>query len=702
VSFTDDCDNPQPPPPTIAAPDETPQGKSCGLQNPHYTYDPAGNITHIRDDAQQTIYFKNKRVEPSAEYTYDAVYRLIEATGREHLGQIGGSPIPHAYNDARRAGIWSPGPGKGFHSHDGNAMDRYCECYVYDAVGNIMEMIHRVSCPGAVSWRRTYSCNEPSQLEPGKLSNRLSSTQVGNGTTVPPELYDYDAHGNMLRMPHLQVMQWDLKDQLQMTQRQAVNTEDADGLRHHGERIWYLYDSAGQRVRKVTELAGGQVKDERIYLGGFEIYRKNGANPLVRETLHIMDDKQRIALVETRTQGDEPGVPAQLIRYQFGNHLGSVSLEVDDHAQIISYEEYTPYGSTAYQAVRNQTEAPKRYQYTGKERDAESGLYYHGARYYAPWLARWTSCDPAMLGEEFRWEDNNAYWYVSGRPIVLVDPDGRDERRFYVHLDEPTKPNAPTRPRKPRNPSGSERASYRSEIVRYKKELLEYRKGMKQYSRRFDLYKLETRYGEELRGQGYKELRVADFEDMLSKLGDALKHDTQTPVRILVLTHGKEVRQGNRTVATELNLPSSVLRKDWISSQDLQRIVNILRFQHLDTTTLARVQGSLAEAKALVDVVACNINKQETFAQALANLLGGPGVTVRGPKAKATLWSGAPQGAARLLLHTKGGSAVYGTPKGEKAMYPVQGTAPMQPEMPRPPDVKLPPRREVLIEIPAP
>ena len=120
---------------------------------------------------------------------------------------------------------------------------------------------------------------------------------------------------------------------------------------------------------------------------------------LERQTLHVMDDKQRIALVETRTldAGNDPA-PLQLIRYQFGNHLGSASLELDDQAQIISYEEYTPYGSTSYQAVRSQTETPKRYRYTGKERDEESGLYYHGARYYAPWLGRWTSCDPSGLG----------------------------------------------------------------------------------------------------------------------------------------------------------------------------------------------------------------------------------------------------------------------------------------------------------------
>jgi hypothetical protein len=84
-----------------------------------------------------------------------------------------------------------------------------------------------------------------------------------------------------------------------------------------------------------------------------------------------MDDKQRIALVETRTlpRTPDPNDPLLLIRYQFGNHLGSASLELDEQAQIISYEEYSPYGSSTYQAVRSQTETAKRYRYTGKERD---------------------------------------------------------------------------------------------------------------------------------------------------------------------------------------------------------------------------------------------------------------------------------------------------------------------------------------------
>jgi RHS repeat-associated protein len=131
-----------------------------------------------------------------------------------------------------------------------------------------------------------------------------------------------------------------------------------------------------------------------------------------------MDDKQRIALIETRNDVSD-GSPQQLIRYQFGNHLGSASLELDDQAQIISYEEYTPYGNTSYRAVRSQTEAPKRYRYTAKERDEESGFYYHGARYYAPWLGRWTRYDPAYMKS-----GPNLYEYVLNNPIRFYDPDG--------------------------------------------------------------------------------------------------------------------------------------------------------------------------------------------------------------------------------------------------------------------------------------
>ena len=138
-----------------------------------------------------------------------------------------------------------------------------------------------------------------------------------------------------------------------------------------------------------------------------------------RETLHVMDDKQRIALVETRHVRERACASRAARSLPVGNHLGSASLELDEQAQIISYEEYAPYGSTSYQAVRSQTETPKRYRYTGKERDEESGLYYHGARYYAPWLGRWTSCDPAGVVDGL-----DLYRYARNDPAKLTDPSG--------------------------------------------------------------------------------------------------------------------------------------------------------------------------------------------------------------------------------------------------------------------------------------
>jgi RHS repeat-associated protein len=365
------------------------------LQDFSYVYDPADNITNIEDNAQQVLYFRNQAVGPDAGYTYDAIYRLIAAQGREHIGQV--SQPETTWNDAFRVNLPHP--------HDGQAMRRYSEQYTYDAAGNLLRVAHNATNGG---WARNYSYEEPSLIEPGMVSNRLSRVVVGTGTS---EIYPHDAHGNMTTMPHLSVMEWDFRDQLRRV--------DMGG----GGTAYYVYDASGQRVRKVVEKNGGALIEERITLGGFEIFRRNNASGIVleRETLHVMDDTRRIALVDTRTQGDEAGVPAQLVRHQFGNHLGSATLEVDGTGQIIAYEEYYPYGSTSYQAVRGQTQTPKRYRYTAMERDEETGFTYHGVRYYAPWLGRWTSADPASLID-----GANLYTMARSNPIRHIDLSGMD------------------------------------------------------------------------------------------------------------------------------------------------------------------------------------------------------------------------------------------------------------------------------------
>jgi RHS repeat-associated protein len=183
--------------------------------------------------------------------------------------------------------------------------------------------------------------------------------------------------------------------------------------------VHYAYDATGQRVRKVVVDVHGVPRAERIYLGGYEIHRTYGANASTRETLHVMDDAQRIALVETRTA---PTAEEPVVRYQIAGAVGSATIELDTAGALISYEEYHPYGTSAFQAGRNATEvALKRYRHTGKERDDETGFTYHGARYYAPWLGRWMSPDPAGIGAGL-----NLYEYCHGNPVNLRDDDGRD------------------------------------------------------------------------------------------------------------------------------------------------------------------------------------------------------------------------------------------------------------------------------------
>ncbi len=374
--------------------DPTPPNPPRGVQNLSYSYDPVGNVTQIEDEAQQTIYFNNARVPPLMRYTHDALYQLIQATGREAIGQV--SQPQTTYDDGPRMNLPLP--------NDWTALRNYTEAYQYDVAGNVLTLAHTAS---GGNWTRTYAYGPA--MPPA--NNQLTST-TANGST---DSYSYDGNGNLLTMPQFASMSWDFKNQLQATQTQVVT----DGT---GPRTFYIYDAAGQRVRKVTESANGAVSYERIYLGSFEVYREYGGTgvmTLERQTLHVMDDRQRIALVENLTQGSD-GSPSQLVRYQFSNHLGSACLELDEGAQVISYEEYYPYGSTAYQACNQSIKASaKRYRFTGKERDEETGFYYHGARYYAPWLGRWTACDPAGIAAGM-----NLYAYGRDNPVRFTDRTG--------------------------------------------------------------------------------------------------------------------------------------------------------------------------------------------------------------------------------------------------------------------------------------
>jgi RHS repeat-associated protein len=400
------------------------------VQQLNYTYDPAGNITEIYDEAYQPVFFRNQRVEPRSRYTYDALYRLIEATGRENYHAV--DPPPQRPPEPAPVDFWL----------GGDVLRNYTQRYHYDSVGNILQMRHTAD---RGSWTRNYQYH--------LHSNRLLATQNGSSLDYDPyveanaatlnERYDYDTHGSMRNLANVSqefYLRWDTRD--------MIHALDLGG----GGWAYYQYDSNKQRTRKRIERNnGGHTVEERFYLGSMEWYRRwrmdpNGVEISFEEieTHHLFVDDQRVLMVEDVLRSGTSGLPEVVLdRYQYGNHLGSVGLELNGAAQIISYEEYHPYGTTAYQARGRDVKAvAKRYRYTGMERDEESGLSYHTARYYLPWVGRWGGCDP--IGEK---GGINLFAYANCSPIELLDIKGTQARatqHMQDVIDQMDRSNTPS------------------------------------------------------------------------------------------------------------------------------------------------------------------------------------------------------------------------------------------------------------------
>jgi RHS repeat-associated protein len=116
------------------------------------------------------------------------------------------------------------------------------------------------------------------------------------------------------------------------------------------------------------------------------------------------------------------GVSAQVVEYYHLDLIGNVRAVTSQTGAEVERHDYLPFGEEWNPQPGNQ---PKRF--TGKERDAETGLDYFGARYYGPKIGRFTTIDPVYtwrenLADPQRW---NRYAYGIGNPLRYIDPDGR-------------------------------------------------------------------------------------------------------------------------------------------------------------------------------------------------------------------------------------------------------------------------------------
>ena len=258
-------------------------------------------------------------------------------------------------------------------------------------------MGHQVS---SGTWTRRYAYDRAVADRPGRDSNRLSATSLPGDPAAGPyhATYVYDAHGNMTQMPHLSRAS-------PGTSRTAIAATARHVVSGTVPVTYYRYDSAAQRVSKMTDNvpAAGQPatrQKERVYLGAVEIYREYGTDPTTSRWCARRCTSTRLArscaLVETRTVGTDPA-PQNSPATSTPTTSAPPSSNSTTRRRSSATRSTSPTAAPPTRPSAPQTETPKRYRYTGKERDEENGLYYHGARYYAPWLGRWTSCDPAGL-----------------------------------------------------------------------------------------------------------------------------------------------------------------------------------------------------------------------------------------------------------------------------------------------------------------
>ena len=358
------------------------QGPAQGfLQELSYGYDPAGNITEIADAALPIQHFANQRIEPVRRFTYDTLYQLISATGWETARPSLGPALPE----------W-----QGFGPPDGSRWCSYTETYHYDEAGNLLRRLHH----GAV--------DDTLIMRVASHSNRSVKDRAGQPAI--DELFD--ARGNLLELQPGQALQWNGRNQLaQVTQ--VARIEGADDI----ER--YVYDSEGARLRKYREVTAKSIvhTPEVRYLPGIELH----ANSATGERLQVISVQAGRCTVRLLHWDSPPpaGLDNDQWRYCFDDHLGSSAFEVDAQAKTISQEVYYPFGGTAWLAGRHEVETGyKTIRYSGKERDV-SGLYYYGARYYAPWLQRWLNPDPA--GDV---DGLNFYRFVRNGPVIYTDKRG--------------------------------------------------------------------------------------------------------------------------------------------------------------------------------------------------------------------------------------------------------------------------------------
>lgn len=349
-----------------------------------YMYDWAGNRILIK--------WPNERMD--VWYTYDAANRVSQIG----MGPGGVNVVTMAYDSlGRRTNLTRPSTSATNWSYEadgdlasvmhGVAGGSLGFTYQHDAAGRVSQVTSTV--PLAMTWQPWL--NESRTYGVANNLNQVSS-EAGGALT-------FNENGNLTGYQDL-TFGWTYGNRLKSANRSGMNAQ-------------YGYDADDRRTTKVVN----GVMTRTLWSEGEEIaqYSSNGTllRIFVPDGSGALDSK--IAVIEY--QGYNP-----TYHWLLTDHQGSVVGTLDNYGTYAYWVNYSPWGElgTVYAGL-NHIAPPQGspFGYTGREYDAETGLWQYRARYYQPRLGQFLSTDPIGMKD-----DPNLYMYVGLDPVGRVDPTG--------------------------------------------------------------------------------------------------------------------------------------------------------------------------------------------------------------------------------------------------------------------------------------
>src|SRR5918997_3062264 len=168
----------------------------------------------------------------------------------------------------------------------------------------------------------------------------------------------------------------------------------------------YVYDYNGTRVIKKVYQNGVLQKTVYSPSDDFETV-KLASNGATQNTSYYIVNNEIVA--KKNPDGSK--------QYYHNDHLGSTSVMTNQAGTLVEKTAYDPWGEVKSGGTKS------KFQYTGQEKDDETGLNYYNYRYYDSHIRRFTQPDD-IIQDVYNPQDLNRYSYVRNNPIRYTDPSG--------------------------------------------------------------------------------------------------------------------------------------------------------------------------------------------------------------------------------------------------------------------------------------